>query len=54
MKSNINIQKQLQTNNDVFPWSFYRCMKIWPQSNSTPTIGAATWSTTFEIPGGNV
>lgn len=54
MNSKIGLQKQLQNNNETFPTSYYKIMKISAQSNWTPVIGNSSSSTVFEIPGGNV
>jgi ribosomal protein S19E (S16A) len=39
MQSKIAIQSQLKNNNEIYPTSYYKMMKIGAQSNSTPTIG---------------
>lgn len=54
MESKIAIQKQLINNNETYPTSYYKMMKIGAQSNSNPWISTSTSQTTFEIPGGNV
>ena len=54
MQSRIILQKQLTNNNETYPTSYYKMMKIGAQSNSNPTISSSTSQTTFEIPGGNV
>lgn len=53
MNSKIAIQNQLKNNNEVFPTSYYKQIKLSAQSNSAPVLSSATQQTTFEIPSGN-
>ena len=53
MNNKIAVQNQLKNNNEVFPTSYYKQIKLSAQSNSTPIISGASQQTTFEIPAGN-